>query len=136
MANADNDGAAERAVKDYASLEGRVSKEALERAGMKRVDTSKRFMGPKDASRTNPTPWRCHDRLSDVSKVVTAPFSHSWAEHSRSWGLLIACARSEHGAEPQDARMGAEAPLPKVNQYRRTDMPAAGAAAPGKQEER
>ena len=52
MANADNDGAAERAVKDYASLEGRVSKEALERAGMKRVDTSKRFMGPKDASRT------------------------------------------------------------------------------------
>lgn len=32
--------------------------------------------------------------------------------------------------------MGAEAPLPKVNQYRRTDMPASGAAAPGKQEER
>lgn len=91
---------------------------------------------PRHVRPRSPTPWRCHDRLSDVSKVVTAPFSHSWAEHSRSWGLLIACARSEHGAEPQDARMGAEAPLPKVNQYRRTDMPAAGAAAPGKQEER
>lgn len=52
MASAGNDGAAPQVVKDYASLEGQVSKEALERAGMKRVDTSKRFMGPKDASRT------------------------------------------------------------------------------------
>lgn len=52
MASAGNDGTPPPAAKDYASLEGRVSEEALERAGVKRVDTSKRFMGPKDASRT------------------------------------------------------------------------------------
>jgi len=32
---------------------------------------------------------------------------------------MVACARSPVGAEPQDDRLPAQAPLPKIDQYRR-----------------
>jgi len=36
--------------RDYAELEGKVSADALQKAGIARVDTSKRFAGPRDSS--------------------------------------------------------------------------------------